>query len=175
VRPLRFSVNVTLDGCYDHEAVPADEHLHRFAADSLARSDAMLLGRATFDLMRSAFSTPSPDDPFAVAIDAVPKHVVSRTLDHVGWDAELVRGDLAEAVRRLQEAPGLGIAVGGVQLAFSLAELGLIDEYELVVHPRITGRGPTLFAGLSEHVDLVPVWRHELASGAVATRYEPRR
>jgi len=114
-------------------------------------------------------------DPFARTIDAAKKYVVSSTLDRVDWNAELVRGDLGKAVRQLKREPGKGLGVGGVKLALSLAELGLIDEYEFIVHPRLAGHGPTLFAGLSKHVDLKLVSRLELGSGAVAVRYEPRR
>ena len=112
-------------------------------------------------------------EPFARAIDAVKKYVVSSTLDRVDWNAELVRGDLGEAVAELKREPGNGLAVGGVTLPLALAELGLIDEYEFVVHPRLAGHGPTLFAGLSKRIDLRLVDRHEFASGAVAMRYEP--
>ncbi|MEZ5319996.1 MAG: dihydrofolate reductase family protein, partial [Vicinamibacterales bacterium] len=113
--------------------------------------------------------------PFARTIDTARKYVVSSTLDSVDWNAELVRGDLGEGVQELKRQPGRGILLGGVTLPFALAELGLIDEYEFVVHPRIAGHGPTLFAGLSKHVDLKPVDRLEFGSGAVAMRYEPRR
>jgi dihydrofolate reductase len=85
-----------------------------------------------------------------------------------------VRGDLGEAVRKLKQEPGKGLLVGGVTLPLALAELGLIDEYEFVVHPRLVGHGPTLFAGLSKPIDLRLVGRHEFGSGAVAMRYEPR-
>ena len=114
-------------------------------------------------------------DSFAQTIDAAKKYVVSSTLDQVDWNAELLRGDLGEAVTRLKEEPGEGLAVAGVQLPLALTELGLIDEYEFVVHPRLAGHGPTLFAGLSKHVDLLLVDRQELDSGAVVMRYEPRR
>jgi dihydrofolate reductase len=100
---------------------------------------------------------------------------VSSTLERVDWNAELVRGDLGKAVQRLKQESGKGLATGGVTLPLALAELGLIDEYELVVHPRLAGHGPTLFAGLSKPVDLKLVSRLEFASGAVAMRYEPRR
>ncbi len=100
---------------------------------------------------------------------------MSRTLAQVDWNAELVRGDLAQAVRALKREPGRGLLTGGVRLPLALAELGLIDEYELVVHPRLAGHGPTLFAGLSKGIDLRLVSRLELGSGAVAMRYEPRR
>jgi dihydrofolate reductase len=114
-------------------------------------------------------------EPFARTIDAAKKYVVSSTLDQVDWNAELVRGDLGKAVEQLKREPGQGLFVGGVKLPMALAELGLIDEYELIVHPRLAGHGPTLFAGLSKHVDLKLVGRLELGSGAVAKRYEPRR
>jgi dihydrofolate reductase len=116
---------------------------------------------------------PDWTDPFARTIDAAKKYVVSRTLDHVDWNSELVRGDLGEAVQRLKQEPGKGIGVGGVTLPLALAELGLIDEYEFIVHPRVAGHGPTLFAGLSKRVDLRLVSRLEFGSGAVAMRYEP--
>ena len=112
--------------------------------------------------------------PFARTFDDAKKYVLSSTLERVDWNAELVRGDLRKAVQELKEAPGKGLFVGGVKLPLALTELGLIDEYEFVVHPRIVGHGPTLFAGLSKAVDLKLVSRLELRSGAVAMRYEPR-
>ena len=84
-------------------------------------------------------------------------------------------GDLAKAVHELKQQPGKGILTGGVTLPLALADLGLIDEYEFIVHPRLVGHGPTLFAGLSKPLDLQLISRHELGSGAVAMRYEPRR
>jgi dihydrofolate reductase len=114
-------------------------------------------------------------EPFARTIDAKKKYVVSSTLERVDWNAELVRGDLEKAVRQLKRESGKGLGTGGVKLPMALAELGLIDEYEFVVHPRLAGHGPTLFAGLSKRIDLKLVSRLELGSGAVAMRYEPRR
>jgi dihydrofolate reductase len=114
-------------------------------------------------------------EPFARTIDAKRKYVVSSTLDRVDWNAELVRGDLGKAVQQLKRESGKGLFTGGVKLPMALAELGLIDEYELVVHPGLAGHGPTLFAGLSKRIDLKVVSRLELGSGAVAMRYEPRR
>jgi dihydrofolate reductase len=114
-------------------------------------------------------------EPFARTIDAAKKYVVSSTLDRVDWNAELVRGDLKDAVQQLKRQPGNGVGVAGVKLAFALTELGLIDEYEFVVHPRLAGHGPTLFAGLSKYVDLKLVSRLEYGSGVVAMRYERRK
>src|SRR4029450_6398576 len=174
MRPLRYSINVTVDGCCDHRAIPADEELHRHASDSLNQADALLLGRVTYEMMEAAFRPPAqagarPEwmEPFARTIGAAKKYVVSSTLDRVDWNAELVRGDLATAVQQLKREPGKGLFTGGVTLPRALAELGLIDEYEFVVHPRLAGHGPTLFAGLSNPVDLKLVGRQEVASGAV--------
>ena len=114
-------------------------------------------------------------EPFAKTIDAAKKYVVSGTLERVDWNAELVRGDLGDAIRRLKQEPGQGLVVGGVTLPLALAELGLIDEYEFVVQPRLAGHGPTLLAGLSQPIDLRLVERREFKSGAVAMRYEVRR
>ena len=186
MQPLRYSINVTLDGCCDHRAILADEDLHRHATENLARADALLFGRVTYEMMEAAWRAPArtgvrPDwmsswmEPFARTIDVAKKYVVSSTLDRVDWNAELVRGDLGKAVQQLKRESGKGLLVGGVKLPLALAELGLIDEYEFVVQPRLVGHGPTLFAGLSKRVDLKLVSRLEFGSGAVAMRYEPRR
>jgi dihydrofolate reductase len=114
-------------------------------------------------------------EPFARTIDAAKKYVVSSTLERVDWNAELVRGDLGQAVQRLKQEPGKGLFTGGVTLPLALAELGLIDDYEFIVHPRVAGHGPTLFAGLSKLLDLRLVSREEFGSGAVAMRYEPKK
>ena len=182
MRPLRYSINVTLDGCCDHRVMFADEELHRHAVENLEQADALLFGRLTYEMMEAAWRPPGPAEampdwtkPFARTMDAAKKYVVSSTLDRVDWNAELVRGDLAKAVQRLKQESGKGLFTGGVKLPMALAELGLIDEYEFVVLPRIAGHGPTLFAGLSKYVDLKLVSRLEFGSGAVAMRYEPRR
>jgi len=186
MRPLRYSINVTLDGCCDHRAGLADEDLHRHAMENIEHADALLFGRVTYEMMEEAWrpaarSGARPDwmepwmDPFARTIDAAKKYVVSGTLHRVDWNSELVRGDLGSAIQQLKQESGRGLLVGGVTLPLALAELGLIDEYEFVVHPRLVGHGPSLFAGLSRPLDLKLVNRLELGSGAVAMRYEPRR
>src|SRR5437667_5630209 len=186
MRPLRYSINVTLDGCCDHREGFADEDLHRRAAENIAQADALLFGRVTYEMMAAAWRPLAetgvrPDwmadwmEPFARTIDAAKKYVVSSTLDRVDWNAELVRGDLGKAVQQLKRKSGKGLLTGGVKLPLALAELGLIDEYEFVVQPRLAGHGPTLFAGLSKCVDLKLVSRLEFGSGAMAMRYEQRR
>ena len=182
MRPLRYSINITLDGCCDHRAIIPDEDLHRHAVENLNQADALLFGRVIYEMMEAAWRPPAREgarpewmEPFARRINAAKKYVVSSTLDRVDWNAELVRGDLETAVQELKQESGKGLFVGGVKLPQALAELGLIDEYEFLVQPRLVGHGPTLFAGLSKPVDLRLVDRVEFGSGAVALRYEPRR
>jgi dihydrofolate reductase len=153
--------------------------LHRHAVENIERADALLFGRVTYEMMEAAFrpgtgARPDWMEAFARTMDAAKKHVVSSTLDQVDWNAELVRGDPGKAVQQLKRESGKGLLLGGVTLPLALAELGLIDEYEFVVHPRLAGHGPTLFAGLSKRVDLRLMSRLEFGSGAVAMRYEPR-
>jgi dihydrofolate reductase len=156
--------------------------MHRHAAENIGQADALLFGRVTYEMMESAWRPPAPAgarpdwmEPFAQTINSAKKYVVSSTLERVDWNAELVRGDLGEAVQQLKRESDTGVFTGGVKLPLALTELGLIDEYEFVVHPRIAGHGPTLFAGLSKPVDLKLVSRLEFGSGAVAMQYEPRR
>src|SRR4029434_8836067 len=138
MRPLRYSINVTLDGCCDHRAILTDEELqelHRHAAENLAQADALLFGRVTYEMMAAALRPPArtgvkPDwmadwmEPFARTIDAAKKYVVSSTLDRVDWNAELVRGHLGKAVQQLKQESGKGLFTGGVTLPLALAELG---------------------------------------------------
>jgi dihydrofolate reductase len=185
MRPLRYSINVTLDGCCDHRAISPDEELHRHFADELGRADALLFGRVTYEMMQEAWRRPANGTwpgwmadwviPFAESIDKAKKYVVSGTLDQVDWNAELVQGDLAKAVQQLKEEPGTGLYVGGVTLPLALADLGLIDEYEFVVHPILAGHGPTMFTGLRERLDLELVGHQEFGAGAVGLRYQPTR
>ena len=186
VRPLRYSINVTLDGCCHHEAgLPPDEQSMRYWTAEIERADALLFGRVTYEMMQSAWRQPAtgtwPDwmdewqIPFAETIDRAKKHVVSSTLSDVDWNAELVRGDLGQAVQRLKQEPGVGLWVGGVTLPLALADLGLIDEYEFLVQPVLAGHGPSLLAGLRESIQLELLDRQEFRSGAVALRFRPTR
>ena len=188
MRPLRYAINITVDGCCDHRAGSTDPELHRYWAEKLAQADALLFGRVTYEMMEAAWRWPADGrrpqwmadwmEPFARTIDAATKYVVSSTLHRVDWNAQLVRGDLLHAIEQLKAMParpGNGLFVGGVKLPLALAQLGLINEYEFVIHPRLAGHGPTLLAGLPAHVDLKLISRHEFTSGAVALRYEPKR
>lgn len=181
MRPLRYSINLTLDGCVDHMAGTADEHVHRIATEQIAQADALILGRTTYELMEAAWKPPGmlagmPEwtSPFAAAIDRAKKYVVSSTRQEFDWNTEILSGDLRTAVQELKDQPGDGLYVGGVQLPLALTELGLIDEYTFVVQPRFAGHGPWLFAGLSKYVDLDLVNSEPLSTGAVVLTYTPK-
>ncbi|HRA48890.1 MAG TPA: dihydrofolate reductase family protein [Thermomicrobiales bacterium] len=185
MRPLRYSINVTLDGCCHHEAgLPPDAESMRYWTAEMERAGALLFGRVTYGMMESAWRRPAtgiwPDwmdetaVPFAEAIDRAKKYVVSGTLGEVDWNAELVRGDLGQAVQQLKKEPGERLWVGGVTLPLALADLSLIDEYEFLVQPVLAGHGPTLLAGLRERIQLELVDRQAFQSGAVALRYRPK-
>ena len=179
---LRYAINVTLDGCCSHEAgLPPDAESMAFWTDELRRSDTLLYGRVTYELMQIAWRRPGSGEwpewmdasevAFSEVMDPMRKVVASGTLDAVDWNAELVRGDVIGAARRLKEQPGRGISLGGVKLPAALAAAGLIDEYTFVVHPVIAGRGPRLLDGMELKLELFE--RHEFRSGAVVQRYRP--
>jgi dihydrofolate reductase len=184
MRPLRYAINVTLDGCCHHEAgLPPDEESMRFWTNEIGRADALVFGRVTYAMMESAWRRPASgtwptwmgekEVPFAEAIDGARKHVVSSTLGGADWNAELVQGDVGQAVQRLKQEPGEGLFVGGVTLPLALADLGLIDEYVFLVQPVLAGHGPTLLAGLRERIRLELVDRQDFRSGVLALRYRP--
>lgn len=151
---------------------------------TISQADALVFGRTTYQMMESAWRLPATgtwpdwmtarDVPFAEAIDTAKKYVVSSTLDNVDWNAELIQGDLAGAVRNLKQEPGNGLFVGGVTLPVELAKLGLIDEYEFLVQPVIAGHGPTLLAGLTNQIQLELVDRVAFQSGAMLLKYRTK-
>ncbi|GAA2937852.1 dihydrofolate reductase family protein [Microbacterium luteolum] len=184
MRPLRYAINVTLDGSVHHEAgLTPDEEFMDFWTAEMDRSDAEIYGRVTYEMMESAWRRPAdgvwPDwmdeseVRFAERIDRAKKYVVSSSLTAVDWNAELVEGDLEAAIRTLKQEPGKGLSVGGVTLTLALADLGLIDEYTFAVHPVLAGSGPRLFDGLRERIELELVERQEFRSGVVVQRYRP--
>ncbi|MCD2168285.1 dihydrofolate reductase family protein [Microbacterium sp. JC 701] len=181
-QPLRYAINTTLDGCCHHEAgLPPDAESMAFWTDELRRSDTLLYGRVTYELMEAAWRRPESGDwpdwmddsevAFSEVMDPMRKVVASGTLDAVDWNAELIRGDLVDAVRRLKEHSGRGIAMGGVKLPATLAAHGLIDEYTFVVHPVVAGRGPRLLDGIQDQIHLQLVEQCVFRSGVVVQRY----
>ena len=128
MRPLRYSINVTLDGSFGHRAISPDEDLHRHATENLNRADALLFGRVTYEMMEAAFRASLPQgtlpewmELFAQTIDVAKKYVVSSTLPQVTWNAELLSGYLAQSVQQLKQKPGKGLIVGGVKLPLRIS------------------------------------------------------
>ena len=186
MRNLIFAINLTLDGCCDHTKGMADESIHEYFAQFLRDIDVLVYGRKTYQLMvpywpdvaKSRSGPTKALNEFAQAFNSVGKIVVfSRSLQSVeGKNTRIVRGNLRDEILALKQEPGGDIALGGVDLPSQLMELGLIDEYRIVVHPVIAGEGRRLFDGVSlqEKLQLRLIESSVLQSGSVALRYLKR-
>lgn len=179
MRKLIAAINMTLDGYCDHTAAKASEELHQHYTDLLASADTILYGRVTFMLMEfwpTLLKNPSDNtqmNEFAVAIDKIPKVVFSRTLKNIEWDtARLATKDLKEEVLELRQQAGRDILVGSPGIIVALTQLGLIDEYQICIHPVIVGTGLRLFKNISERVELKFLKTKDLGSGPVVMYYE---
>lgn len=178
---LTFSINVTLDGCIDHQEGIADDETHAFFTRLMNESGAMLWGRVTYEMMESYWPAVARGDveappslrAWAVALETKPKYVVSSTRTSFPWtNSHHVTGDLREGVQKLKDATEAGVLLGSGKLATELDRMNLIDEYQLLVHPRIVGHGPTLYAGgLPSTRRLELVSANALRNGVVAMRY----
>ncbi|XGC80666.1 dihydrofolate reductase family protein [Bdellovibrio bacteriovorus] len=185
MQKLKYSINITLDGCCHHESVIPTVEMHKHAAEGIEQADVLLFGRIVYEMMESAWRPVAEtgikpdwmDDwmvPFAHSIHKAKKYVVSNTLSKVDWNAEIIRGDeLTTKIQELKKQSGRGILTGGVTLPLKLAEFGFIDEYEFIVHPRLIGHGPKLLEGLTKAIDLKLVNKKEFKSGAFVLKYEP--
>ena len=178
---LTFSLNVTLDGCVDHQAGIADDETHAFFTRLMDDHGAMLWGRVTYEMMegywpavaRGEVEAPAAMRAWADRLEAKPKHVVSSTRTEFPWThSHVIAGDLLAGVQRLKDATPEGVLLGSARLALALDRLDLIDEYRLLVHPRIAGHGPTLYAGgLPATRELELVSTTPFRNGAVAMHY----
>jgi dihydrofolate reductase len=176
---LTFGLNVTLDGCIDHTQGIADDELHDYWTKLMDESGAMLFGRNTYELMEQAWPAVARDEAapramreWARKLEAKAKYVVSRSRADFPWQNTFhLQGDLGAAISALKEKTERGVLVGAPQLSAALEELGLIDEYRIVVHPVISGRGPTLFHGLSSTRQLELLSTHRLKSGVQALHF----
>ncbi len=178
---LTFSINLTLDGCVDHQEGIADDETHTFFTRLMGECGAMLWGRVTYEMMerywpavaRGEVEAPAAVRDWAVMLEAKPKYVVSSTRSDFPWTgSHHLTGDLQAGVRRLKEATPGGVLLGSSQLAHALDRLDLIDEYQFLVHPRIAGHGPTLYErGLPGTRRLELVSAQPLRNGAVAMHY----
>jgi dihydrofolate reductase len=178
---LTFSLNVTLDGCVDHQEGIADDETHAFFTRLMDEAGAMLWGRVTYEMMeaywpavaRGEVQAPPALVEWAVKLEAKPKYVVSSTRSAFPWtNSHHLAGDLRAAVQRLKDATPAGVLLGSGALATALDRLALIDEYRLLLHPRLAGHGPTLYQrGLPATRRLELVSAEPLRNGAVALRY----
>ncbi len=178
---LTFSINLTLDGCLDHEEGIADDETHTHFTRLLDECGAMLWGRITYELMESCWpavasgeqAAPLSMRQWASTLETKPKYVVSSTRKDLPWNnSHLITGDLGAGVQRLKDATPAGVLLGSGKLAVALDRLDLIDEYKFLIHPRITGHGPTLYHdGLPETRRLELVSAEPLSNGVVAMHY----
>jgi dihydrofolate reductase len=178
---LTFSLNVTLDGCVDHQEGIADDETHAFFTGLMDEAGAMLWGRVTYEMMESYWpavargerEAPPALHTWAVKLEAKPKYVVSSVRKDFPWtNSHHLAGDLREGVQKLKDATPAGVLLGSGKLATELDRLGLIDEYQLLVQPRIAGHGPTLYeGGLASTRKLELVSAKPLRCGAVVMHY----
>jgi dihydrofolate reductase len=177
---LTFSMNVTLDGCVDHQEGIVDDETHAFFTQLMDEAGAMLWGRVTYEMMESHWPAVARDEgaapavrEWALKLEAKPKFVVSSTRKDFTWaNSHPVAGDLRTVVRKLKDATPAGVLLGSGRLATALDRLDLIDEYRFLIHPRIAGHGPTLYqSGLFSARCLALVSAKPLRSGAIAVHY----
>lgn len=179
MRKIIAAINMTLDGICDHTAVSPDGEVHQHYADMLKGGDVALYGRITYELMeywKSVVDNPTGEqafDDFAVIMDRIPKVVFSRTLENVEWEsARIAERDLKEEVLALKQQPGNEILVCSRSLIIALINLGLVDEFQIMVHPVIAGKGMPLFEMISDRTVMKLVNTKTFRSGAVTLYYE---
>jgi dihydrofolate reductase len=182
MRKLIAAINMTLDGYCDHTLISPDDEIHRHYEDLLRGAGVILYGRTTYQLMQywqTIAQQPTGEkamDDFAVTMDGTPKLVFSHTLEETGWDtARLATKGLKEEVLELKQQPGNDIFVGSPGLIVQAANLGLIDEYQLCVHPVVTGAGSPLFKDIKDRLELTLLKTKTFGSGAVLLYYQPAR
>ncbi|MDD4970917.1 MAG: dihydrofolate reductase family protein [Paludibacter sp.] len=182
MRKLIASINMTLDGYCDHEAGIVDDELHQHFNDLLKEVDTLLFGRITYQLMESSWpqivANPTgikPFDEFAVLIDDIHKIVFSHTLKHVEWkNSTLAQGEMREVVQKLKQQEGKSMLVGSPSVIDTLMQFGLIDEFRLLVHPIVLGKGLPLFKNIAERINLKLIKTKILGSGVIVLYYEPQ-
>lgn len=181
MRGLIFAINITLDGCCDHTKQMASQEIHEYFTDSMREADLLVYGRKTYELMvpfwpnvAKTQSMTKAENEFARTFDSMNKVVFSRTLDRAEDPrTRIVRTNLRDEILKLKQQPGKNILVGGVDLPSQLVELGLVNEYRIVIHPVMAGEGRRLFDGirLQKKLQLRLVESQALKSGHVALHY----
>lgn len=180
MRKVIFAINVTVDGCADHTAGIVDDELHGYFTGLLRNADIEIFGRNTYNLMYPYWhdvamnqSGTEVTNEFARTFDLIPKIVFSTTLKSVEWNnTTLLRSNLQEEIVKLKQQPGKSISIGSISIASQLTQLGLIDEYNFVVHPIVAGKGRRLFERLENSSQLELIETQKLSSGVVALHYK---
>ena len=183
MRKLIAAMNMTLDGFCDHTAMTADDEVHEHYNELLSSADILIYGRITYQLMESYWPSVvkkptgnKPMDDFAVLIDNISKIVFSRTLKNVHWkNTKLKKEVIKEEVLELKQQAGKNILVGSPSLIVALAQLDLIDEYQLGVQPTVLGSGLPLFKNIRDRIDLKLLKTKTFGCGAVTLYYEPTK
>ncbi|MES1221559.1 MAG: dihydrofolate reductase family protein [Bacteroidota bacterium] len=184
MKKIIAAINMTLDGFCDHTAMNANEEMHQHYADLVSNADSLIYGRITYQLMESYWpiivKNPTgikPTDEFAVSIDNASKIVFSRTLKKVDWNnttlkKEIIREEFLE-LKHSSDSGSKYILVGSPGLIVALTQLDLIDEYQLCVHPVISGGGLPLFKNISGRVNLELLKTKTFGAGQIVLYYEP--
>ena len=183
MRKLIAAINLTLDGFCDHTAMIADEEIHQHYNELLSNADTLIYGRITYQLMESYWPSivknptgNKPMDEFAVLIDNISKIIFSRTLQHVDWkNTKLKKEVIKEEVLELKQQAGKNILVGSPSLIVTLAQLDVIDEYQLGVQPIVLGRGLPLFKNVRDRINLTLLKTKTFDCGAVMLYYKPKK
>jgi dihydrofolate reductase len=182
MRKVIAAINMTVDGICDHTVIDADDEIHQHYSDLIRNAGTLIYGRITYQLMEywpPIVKNPTGNkssDEFAVAIDQVPKIVFSHTLKNVEWEtARIAKRGIQEEIAALQQEPGKPIFVCSPSLIVQCTNLGLIDEYQLAVHPVIEGKGLPLFKNIKDRVNLKLLQTKKFGSGAVVFYYETRK
>ena len=178
MRNVIFAINITLDGCCDHTKVMADEEIHEYFTHLMRGVDLLVFGRKTYQLMvpfwpdvaKNRSETEAMNE-FAQTFDSINKIVFSRSLDSAEGNTRIVRTKLRDELLKLKQERGKNILIGGVAIPSQLIELGLVDEYHFVVHPKVVGDGRRLLEGISLEGNLQLVESKSFKSGIVALRY----
>lgn len=180
MRKLIAAINMTIDGYCDHTVITPGEDIHDHYTELLNEAGIVLYGRTTYQLMeywRPMVNNPTGDismDKFAIAIDKVPKLVFSHTLNNVDWEtATLATQSLEEEITVLKQQPGKDIFVCSPSVIVASTQLGLIDEYQLCIHPVIAGSGLPLFKNISNKITLQLSKTKPFSSGAIIHYYKP--
>jgi dihydrofolate reductase len=182
MRKVFLSNLISLDGYFEGPNREIDwfvwsEELRDYSIEMLKTVDTLLFGRVTYQRMAAYWPTATAEDPVvARSMNSLPKIVFSKTLDKADWNnTRLVKGDIGEEISRLKQLPGKDMAIfGSSDLAVSIAEQGLLDEYRFLVNPVVLGAGKPMFKGIRSKLNLKLLTTETLKSGVVILTYLPK-